>query len=584
MNHRIPFYVKLGLSYALVIALFTLGILWMAFLEIKANNQQTVRDRLAGICISLSGSAAGLLDQNDPSAAQLRVKELASRLQIRLTIIRPDGTVLADSEHDPSTMDNHASRPEISRALQGMQGDSIRNSPTLQAPMLYVATPAAGADGAARGVIRASMMLQEIGSLYSAIIVNIAWLAGVAMLAALAAALLISRHLTRPVDRLVHAADQVYRGDFTVRVLLKNQDELGDLGSAFNRMTAQIEQLFNEVLRHREEFAAIVKSIREGLLVIDSQSRILHANHAFQQICQASENTGKLYWDVIRNPELAALLRKARETGTNQQGEIEFHQRYYLCGVTLLPPDGKLVALFFDITEMKRLEDIKRDLVINISHELKTPLTSIIGFAEALESEPVQHREYLEIIKRNATRLANIINDLLVLAKLEQPVRRLETEPVDLPGLVRNTARLIEPLLNEKGLTFDITAADSVPKIVGDPALLEQVFLNLLDNAARYTDQGGIQVDFRLDGRWVRTDVRDTGIGIPVEHQPRIFERFYVVDQSRSRQRGGTGLGLSIVRNAVLQHEGRIEVQSAPGRGTVISVFLPVAGPESANA
>jgi two-component system phosphate regulon sensor histidine kinase PhoR len=573
---KIPFSVRLFLSFFLIVAAFSAGVLFFVTQEIDDFNRETMASQLRILCLALMGPVQAQLDAGSEASVDRYAKDLGPRLGVRITVIRPDGVVVADSDHDVAIMDNHGSRPEVVGALSGEEGHSIRYSQTLQDDLMYFAKRFP-TEGVLKGTLRVSMRMRKVDAVWAQVSQSVLLIAGLSLLGALVPAFFAARRLGQPVQKLAWAAEQLSQGNFETRVFLDRHDELKELADGFNRMAEQVNRLFLELSRKSEEYRVILASIREGLIVVDRDARIAQANEAFWKMVGQAPAEGTPYWEILRAPKFAEGLRKVKDGGASVAEEVPLGDRIYLCGFTPLPENGTTVALFFDITEQKRLEGIKRDLVVNISHEFKTPLTAIRGFAETLEEEAKINREHIEIIKRNAERLARITDDLLLLARLEQPGRALERVPVDLPKVVEEIRPLFQSQLGQKGLVLELQGASDLPSISADRYMMEQVFINLLGNAVRYTEGGTIAIRFRRDGRNVIVEVEDTGIGIAAEHLPRIFERFYVVDKSRSRATGGTGLGLSIVKNIVLQHSGAIDIQSTPGAGTRVIVSLPIA-------
>jgi len=284
----------------------------------------------------------------------------------------------------------------------------------------------------------------------------------------------------------------------------------------------------------------------------------------------------KFYWEVMRCPDFSELIRKVTEERKHRTEEIEFRDKHYLCSVTFLSSKEEMVAVLYDITDLKNLERMKKDFVANISHELRTPLTAIKGFVETLEEEEdIKNVQYLEIIKRHTDRLMNIVNDLLLLSELEQAGTALEVEDVNLVSVVENILKVFEQGAKSKGIELKLIAGESMKAVQADPFKLEQMFINLLDNAIKYTEKGEVSISLRQEDLKSIIKIQDTGIGIPASHLPRVFERFYVVDKSRSKKLGGTGLGLSIVKHIVLLHGGTIDVESSLGIGTKFTVILP---------
>ena len=503
-------------------------------------------------------------------------KKLGRKIGTRITVIAPDGVVLGDSEEDPERMENHATRPEIKRALEGQVGKSIRYSTTLKQRMMYVAIPVEKS-GQIVGVIRTSLPLEEIEGLIGTMNRNIGHFTVLLLTFALVLACLSSKLLSRPIKDMVDTTKKIASGDFGVRVFAKRKDELGELAAALNEMARKLEDSFASLSTERQELRAILSSTVEGIVVLEEGGRIILANESFKRMFGLPPSIGgKFYWEILRNPDFKTFVEDISRKGKVEAKEVGFQDKVYLANGVLLE-DGRKVAVFHDITEFKKLERIKADFVANVSHELRTPLTAIKGFVETLEEEatPVQ-QHFLQIIRRHSDRLINLVNDLLILSKLEDRELKLEIQEVNLKDLVSDVLRMFEGRIKEKNLTAELFAEEDNAVIHGDPFLLEQLFINLIDNAIKYNVENG-RIELRLspiDGH-MKIEVSDTGIGIAREHLDRIFERFYVVDKGRSRELGGTGLGLSIVKHIVLAHNGRIDVQSEPGRGTTFTVVLP---------
>jgi two-component system phosphate regulon sensor histidine kinase PhoR len=422
--------------------------------------------------------------------------------------------------------------------------------------------------------------LKDIQHLLSQINKDTGRAVAILLLFMVAMAFLVSRSLSRPVKHLIEASRKVAAGNFDVRVYPKTRDEIRDLAENFNSMTAEIRELFHNLARQKEELESILASIQEGLLVLDKGGKVILANQSLKQILQNEQVEGKFYWEVVRSSRFGELITEARGEKRNLQGEFDLNEKDYLGSASYLPFSERLVVTVHDLTEMHRLERVKRDFVLNVSHELRTPLTAIKGFVETLEGEVEEKdKNYLGIIKRNTERLINIVKDLLLLAELEEKGVSIQTEQMDLKPLVQNVLKIFEPEAKEKGLTLELVVDPEFPPISADPFALEQMFVNLIDNAVKYTEKGGVRIALRKGTGAVQIDVEDTGTGIPAEHLGRIFERFYVVDKSRSKKMGGTGLGLAIVKHIVLAHHGQISVKSVPGQGTVFSVTLPLISP-----
>jgi two-component system phosphate regulon sensor histidine kinase PhoR len=483
---------------------------------------------------------------------------------------------LADSEKDPAVMENHRNRPEVIQALKGSVGELLRYSTTVKEDMLYVAMPVKKSEKTL-GVLRISLFLKDINNLLDNLKTNILHIVLLVIVVSLLGAFIFAKGLTKPIRKLSAAFRRVASGDFDVKVLLKNQDEVKELADSFNLMSDQIKSLFAEVSRQKESLNSIISSVQEGLLVLDRREKIILCNESLKKLVQNNFIEEKFYWEVIREAKFGDLVKKVREEKKNAIDEVALNNRIYLCGATIMESREEIVIVFHDITEMKNVENIKRDFVVNVSHELRTPLTSIKGFAETLEEEAGEkERQYVEIIKRNTDRLINIVQDLLSLSELEEKGITLTIEEVRVKKVIENVIRIFKHGLKEKSLDLKLDIKDDLPPIKADPFKLEQMFINLIDNAIKYTEKGEITVTLKQKEEHIVIVIQDTGIGIPKEHLPRIFERFYVMDKSRSRRLGGTGLGLSIVKHIVLLHNGTIDVESTFGAGTKFIITLPI--------
>jgi two-component system phosphate regulon sensor histidine kinase PhoR len=562
-------------GYLLIIFILLLLIPIISFKLIRTYYVNTLTENLKNIAITTSPQIVSFLDGRHHTELDAFLKNLKDMINARITIIDKEGAVLADSEKDPATMESHKIRPEVIDALSGGMGKSMRFSVTLEEEMLYVALPIEQ-NSKVLGVVRMSIPLKQINSLLYDLQLRIIIAIAIITLLSIVIAFLLSKGLSKPVSTLVQAAKNLAKGDFHTRVYLQAGGELKELETSFNEMAARMEGLFGSLSRRNEELDTIVSSIQEILLVLDKDGRIKLTNESFKKALDNEEVQDKFYWEVMRCPDFSELIKKVMEERKNHIQEIEFRDKNYLCSVTFLSSKEEMVAVLYDITELKNLEQMKKDFVANMSHELRTPLTAIKGFVETLEEEEeIKNTQYLEIIKRHTDRLMNIVNDLLVLSELEQTGSALVIENINLASLAENILKVFEEVAKEKGIELKLIAARDLNAIQADPFKLEQMFINLLDNAIKYTEKGEVSIIIRQEASKSIIEIADTGIGIPANHLPRIYERFYVVDKSRSKKLGGTGLGLSIVKHIVLLHGGTIDIESSPGIGTKITLILP---------
>ena len=571
-------FLKVFGGYALILLAVGALIALFSFSTIRSHDQDLLAQDLEYLGRALATDVQAFLDQGRPDDMDAFLKKEAKDIHARVTVIDPSGTVLADSETDPRKMENHKYRPEVTEALEGRIGRSLRYSVTVEQKMLYVGLPLEK-DGRIVGVLRLSLFLKDIDFLLASLRTTIGRTIVLMLLAALGLALVLSLSVTLPIRKLTHAAREIEAGKFGTRVALHGKDDFFELGEAFNLMTARIETLFGDVSRQKESLANILASIDEGLLAVDAEGRVTLANEAFRKIADAAAPEGKFYWEVIRKPRLQEFIARLQGESKRLSAEVRVDEKTLLCTGGALDDQGGVVLTLHDITDLKNIEVIKRDFIVNASHELRTPLAAILGAAETLEEEPGRiNAASLEILKRHAERLRAIVEDLLKLSELEERGYRLDRREIDSRELARNVVQILSPRFKEKGLEAKIESAEGLPVLKADPFLLEQALINLVDNAIKYTDKGSITICLAADARDYIIAVRDTGAGIPAEHLPRIFERFYVVDKSRSRKVGGTGLGLSIVKHIVQLHGGTVSASSEEGRGTEFTLRLPLLG------
>ncbi len=577
---KISLFAKIFAGYLLAVIIILAITFPLTFRAIRHHHIDTSTDNLENLCNTVNLKISPLLEGNKIMKLDTLIKELGKQINTRLTIINPEGTVLADSEKNPVLMENHNNRIEITKAIKFGLGTSLRYSASVNEEMLYVAVPIEK-DGKVYGVIRASLFLNEINTLLNNLKINIITIAVIIVVILLIGAFLFSRSVSNPLNELAIASRKVAKGDFNTKVFLKSRNEIKELADSFNYMTDQIKTLFSQLSYQKEELNSIISSINEGLCVIDKKGVISVSNESFRKAAQNDSVKGRLYWEVIRKTRFDELMKKVRSEQKSTIEEIELNNKIFLCSATFCSNNKDIVVTLHDITKIKNLEKTKKDFVTNVSHELRTPLTAIKGFIETLQESrnDDENKHYLNIINRHTDRVIKIVNDLLLLSKIERTPDSLEWEKVNLNNLLENVLKIFEQSLKEKNLVLKFNADSNLPIIKADPFKLEQVFINLIDNAIKYTERGEIVISLNYNNETVTIEVQDTGICIPQEHLTRIFERFYVADSSRSRQLGGTGLGLSIVKHIILLHNGKIDVRNIPGKGTNFIVSLPINQP-----
>ncbi|MBN1755753.1 HAMP domain-containing protein [bacterium] len=573
---RRSIFAKVFLGYLLIIVILTLLLLGLSFKTIRGFYLDNQRRNLESITRFLSPLITPLIQNEEFWALDSMVKDLGRDSQTRITIVLPDGKVIADSDKDPSLMENHRERIEIKQALNRPSGSSLRYSETVETNMLYVASSIIAGDQIL-GVLRVSLYLESIKKLLDRLMVRIISISLILLFIALLVSYTFSRGLLRPIKALSDASRQIAQGDLDNKVLLYKNDELGDLAKNFNLMTEELKNLVTKLSQKQDQLTSIISSIQTGLLVINKKGAIILCNKSLEEMVNVPEPEGKLYWEVIREPNLVSMLRSPMESKAVKTGEISLNDRIFSVSITSTGQEQELVVVFHDITALKNLERVKKDFVVNVSHELRTPLTSIKGYLSILEEMcNSEQGKYLEVVKRHTERLISIVQDLLVLSSLEERKPKLNIVNIHAQDLIENMKLMFGPRISEKNLKLRVELDPELHAFRGDFFYLEEMLGNLVDNAIKYTEKGEIHLYFTTKDSNVVIEVRDTGIGIGAENLDRIFERFYVVDKSRSREMGGTGLGLSIVKHIVLLHSGDIRVKSIPGEGTVFTITIPL--------
>lgn len=516
-------------------------------------------------------------------------KEFGRLTQTRVTVVLPDGRVIGDSDQDPSRMENHGDRPEITEALRGQTGKSVRFSETTRRTLMYLATPVQQG-GRVVGVVRASVPLSVIDWALNSVYRHIA--VGVLLVAALFAvvAFYVARRMTRPIEDMRHTAERLAEGDLRARVAIPRGPELGTLARALNQMAAQLAERMETVKRQTDQQKAVFSSMVEGVLAIGDDGRILDLNLAAARLLDVKPDQarGRSIQETVRNLDLQAFVTATLDARGPAEAEIVLYgdeeRHLQLHGTTLTSSAGlKLGALVVlnDISRVKRLETVRQDFVANVSHELKTPITAIKGCMETLAERSRWSTEdqdrFMAMMGRQVERLSAIVEDLLSLSRIEHDAqhKRIALDPGAVCEVLRRAGQAFAKAADAKGMTVTVECPGDLTAPI-NAALLEQAVGNLIDNAIKYSgEHTRVVVNGALRGSDVEIRVTDQGPGIEKKHLPRIFERFYRVDQARSRALGGTGLGLAIVKHIVLAHGGQISVDSTPGQGSTFTIRIP---------
>ncbi|MBW2020539.1 MAG: HAMP domain-containing protein [Deltaproteobacteria bacterium] len=518
------------------------------------------------------------------------IKRMGKDINERITFIDAHGTVLGDTEIAPDNLQNiedHSGRPEFIAAFKASHGVAIRYSTTLKIDMMYVAAKIAP-QGEFLGVVRVAVPLTQIKDLMQKTEYSLLTAFVLCAVLILVLNIIVSRRLSKPVEEITRAAEEISKGNFDVKVYPGVRGELGILGRSVNRMASEIRKRVSEITQEKETLQTILRGMSDGVMVVNSQGEITLINRVLHDLFPGMPTAiGKTPVEVIRNAELQDGFAKVLEEGETFKVELsvatpEADKIFDVTIVRLMPQDKTegAVAVFHDITDLKRIEKVRRDFVANVSHELRTPLTSIKGYAETLCDEDIEDvskaRSFAQIILKHANQLSGLVQDLLSLTRLESQSTVLIKKEINVREVLDASILVVKPSAEKKRLTIQVESAPEKIMVRADKNQIGQALVNLLDNAVKYTPEGGsITVVVEDAGKEVHVTVKDTGIGIPRKDLNRIFERFYRVDKNRSREMGGTGLGLSIVKHIILGHGGRVWVRSELEKGSAFSFSLP---------
>ena len=527
---------------------------------------------------------------NPPSLNSLS-RDLGTKTNTRITIIDLSGKVLGDSHEEPSRMDNHADRPEFRNALQGETGMALRFSNTLEEQMMYLAVPIIREDKLS-GVVRTSIPITFIDQALRTIEFKIGGVGLVVALLAAGISLMVSRRISNPLEQMKNSAESIARGEWKEHLSLKTDSvEISALSNALNQMALQLEDRIKTITSQSNESEAVLSSMVEGVLAVDAAENIIRLNKAAGKILEIKpENAeGRPIDEVVRNSHLREFIERTLSGIENVETDLTIGNKNEIFlqahGAALKDMQEKsigAVIVLNDVTRLRRLETVRRDFVANVSHELRTPITSIKGFVETLQQGALENREeaerFLEIMSKQVERLNAIIEDLLSLSRLEQDSGTLEIamEKTKVLPILESVIRDCENKTLKKNTSIKLNCPNEL-EVFANPPLLNQAVLNLVDNALKYSEQGGeIKVQALSTETETVIEIQDWGCGIDSSHLPRLFERFYRVDQARSRQLGGTGLGLAIVKHIAQVHRGRVSVNSTLGKGSRFSIHLSI--------
>ncbi|MGC9997946.1 MAG: ATP-binding protein [Terriglobia bacterium] len=584
MVFRSPIFRKL-LSAAFVLIALTLAVLDFNLARYTTKHEvQAIEQRLTPVAMVLTTEAASL----PPERLEEWSKSAAARAHCRITVIDPQGVVLAESEQDPAQMENHANRPEIQEAYLNRVGSAIRHSATLGGDLCYLAVPLQF-QGRRGYVLRVALPIENLDAAIAEVRWRILTASAVAALVALFIAYFFSRSFTRRIGRLRAFAEGLAKANFTESPLPDADDELGSLTRSLNSTASQLHDLIERLGLESERREAILTSMVEGVLAVDQDLRITFYNASFARVLGLrSEVPAKApLVDIVRDPVLREILSRVVAGGETLKQRLQLPaaegRAFEVQAAPLRVATGRgAIAILHDITDLERLERVRKDFVANVSHELRTPLTAIRGYTETLLEGALEdkdnNRKFLEIIKNHSVRLNSIASDLLALSELESGKASTEQARVAVRPALEAALRAVEDEARSRRVKLISGQMEDV-EVLGDRVRMEQAFVNLLTNAVKFNrPEGEVRVEvLRTRDDEVSITIADNGIGIPSADLPRLFERFYRVDKARSREMGGTGLGLSIVKHIVDRMRGRITVESQLGKGSVFTVLLPAA-------
>ena len=577
----------------LLISLVIFGILISGALEQNMMRKNYIEDTKERMISSTKILGQGLMVLDDPYSqkAKIFLSESSKSGNFRITLIDLNGKVIFDSEKTPDQMENHKDRPEIVLAYEGNIGISTRYSRTIKMEMYYVAVPYE--IGGENFVIRTALPLLKIKNNNLYILLNISIASLIAILLSLFIGTRVSNRIIEPIKNLSVTSKRISEGKYDEKVYVKSDDEIGELAHSFNLMSEEIKKRIMEINDRNTKTKAILSSMINGVIAVDNSKKVMFVNSAAEEMFEFKEDQvrGKYILEVLRNSDLDEQIQKmiSRNIMTTIEIEVDFPKKrnfnlYSNPIISTEDGDEKIgvVIIIQNITEIKKLENMRKDFVANVSHELKTPLTSIKGFIETLldgasENEEIRDK-FLGIINVEVERLNSLIEDLLILSEIEKTEKIAHDEEINLNYSTKTIVEMLSEIAKNKDVSLFYNCQREVPSIYGNQSWFKQMMVNLIDNAIKYNKPGGeVRVGIKKDDNknHIVISVKDDGVGIEEEHLNRLFERFYRVDKARSRNVGGTGLGLAIVKHVVLSFNGIIEIDSTFGEGTEFIVKIP---------
>ena len=577
-------------SYLLITLISLAAVGWYAASSMEDFYYEQVSEDLKASADIIQQQVLELHQAGDLKSLRELSNSFSIAAQRRITIIEPSGRVIIDSQEDPAQMDDHSDRPEVLKAMKKQVGTEVRFSSTLGLNMMYVAIPVETESGIA-AVLRIAKPVSAINSRLKSIYYEVLFASLIVAAAAAILSLVISRRISSPLVALKNGAKRFAAGDLTHKLPTANCQEIDAVARAMNQMASEIDRRIATISRQRNEHKAVLSSMSEALIAVDSTQKLITLNASAAKLTGTDISTakGRALQEVIRNSDLQSFVTRSLASNEPQEDDITLYKEVSECYLQaksspLLDEQGLKIGILVvlnDVTRIRRLEKVRRDFVANVSHELKTPITSIKGFVETLLDGAIKKPEdaarFLEIIEKQTNRMDAIIDDLLVLSKIEQQSNKtqIKLESSRIIDALQEAVELCRSKADAKQIEIKLSCDEDISAQINLP-LLEQAIVNLLDNAIKYSPSSSrVELSAVESDEFISVKVTDFGSGIESHFLPRLFERFFRVDKARSRTLGGTGLGLAIVKHIADAHRGFVEVMSTPGRGSVFTINLP---------
>lgn len=575
---------KIFFSYLVIISL--------SFLLLDLFLREEVEKNLTSQIETEMMSYAKIIDLSPREKITEQIGEMANISNCRVTLIDARGKVFADSEKDVTQMENHSNRPEVQEARLKGSGISVRFSSSLNIDMLYVAVTIRNGEKI-NGYVRLARPLHDVQKVIQKMYESILGASAIAVIVSLLIALFISYRLAEPIRAMERFTEKLRQGEPVGAILLNTADETKKLADNINFLVEELKDKIRIANEEKSKLMTALTSMTEGVLIINAQGLIEFVSPVLGDMLSVryEDVFGKTLMEAFRSAELQKILTEFKRTGENITREITLDMaevvilNVSVSAVHGYPQEDKTMIVFHDVTRLKKLEKVKEDFVANVTHEIRTPLTAIIGYLETIKNGAIvnidETKKFVDIILNQAERLNRLVEDLLTLSHIELKELKFNFENVSINAAITNVISLVEAKAKEKKITIHNNVRENFPMIRADKDKLTQIFVNILDNAVKFTPESGrITIVAKEADAYTAVSISDTGIGVPRDEIQRLGERFYRVDRSRSRDLGGTGLGLSIVKHLMIAHGGRMEIESELGRGTTVSLLFPLAKKE----